>query len=119
MATIKLEKMHLSAIIGTEQHERTKRQNILLNIEFDYESSRAQKSDNLHDAVDYFAMSESIRQAVNDTSYYLLERLADHLVAIILSYRGVTRAAVAITKFGVIPETESVTLTIEEFKQEI
>jgi len=116
MATINLEKMHLSAIIGTNEHERTRRQNILLNIEFDYDSSRAQKSDNLHDAVDYFAMAEAIRNAVTESSYYLLERLADHLNAIILSYRGVTRARVAITKFGVVPETESVTLTIEELK---
>jgi len=117
MTTIKFEKMHLSTIIGTQAHERNRRQNLLLNIEFDYDSTAAQKSDRLEDAVDYFSMSESICKAVAASSFQLLERLADCVIAIILDYPAVLRAKVSITKFGVIPETETVTLVLEEFKK--
>lgn len=117
MATLRLEKMHLSAIIGTQPHERNRRQTIVLNIEFDYDSHAARKSDKLEDAVDYLKMSESICKVVAESSFFLLEKLADAIVGIILSFNGVSRGKVSITKFGVIPETETVTIILEEHRK--
>ena len=53
MATIRITDLTLSAIIGTNAWERTRRQRVVINIVFSYNSNDAIRTDAIKHAVDY------------------------------------------------------------------
>ena len=112
MAEIKIKNLKLRAIVGIQDWEREKKQDILLNISFEYDSSEAELSDDISDTVDYKAMKQKIIALVEKSNYNLLEKLAAEVLKICLDTPGVTKASVEIDKPHALRFADSVSVTV-------
>ena len=76
MDKIILRGLPVGCVIGTLPAERTAPQTLFFNLELCGDFSRAGRTDDLNDAVDYTAVEHCVRDYVAGTSFHLLERLA-------------------------------------------
>lgn len=95
---IYIQDLKLSCIIGINEDERLNQQDIIINIIIYAGLARACKSDNIDDTVDYKKLKKSIVKMVKDSSYYLIERLADHIAEICLAHPLIKKVTVRVDK---------------------
>ena len=113
----KLDRIHikdlmLRCIIGLNDWEREKKQDILINITLYADFSAACKSDNIEDTVDYKNVKEKVVNMVESSAYMLVERLAQHIADICLENPKVQRVKVMIDKTGALRFARSVGVEI-------
>ncbi|MBF0384822.1 MAG: dihydroneopterin aldolase [Candidatus Omnitrophica bacterium] len=118
MASIKINNLKLSTIIGTKETERKTPQKIRIDISFDYDSGRAEGSDNLKDAVNYQAISDDISRRVKTSKFFLLEKLADEVCSILMSDKRIKLASVTVTKFKALRNADSVSATVTRARKQ-
>lgn len=116
MDTIYIRDLVLDAVIGTMEHERNQKQPLLLNISFSGDFSKAGKSDDLHDSVNYREVEESVIFLVENSSFFLLEALAEALAQKILSFDKVEMVTIAIDKKAAALKAKSIALSITRKK---
>jgi len=90
--------LRVMVLIGVLPHEREAPQPIQIDVDVEVDLSRAGKSDNLHDTVNYGAMCDAIAEIARSSSDLLLERLAQRVAECALGFSGVVVAHVTITK---------------------
>ncbi|MEE8573793.1 MAG: dihydroneopterin aldolase [Thermodesulfobacteriota bacterium] len=95
---IRIKNLRLRAIIGCNDWEREKKQDITINITIDADGATAARSDELADSVDYREITKRVTSEVEKTSFKLLERLADFILAIVMEDGRVVAATVEIDK---------------------
>ena len=76
MDKIILKGLPVGCVIGTLPAERTAPQTLFFDLELCGDFSRAGRTDDLSDAVDYTAVERCVKEYAAGTSFYLLERLA-------------------------------------------
>ena len=108
--------MTVSAIIGTLPQERTAPQEITLDVVLECDMKKAGKTDNLFDAVDYSAVEKTVFDAVKNSSFFLLEALADKVAASCLSFEGVFGVTVKIDKPQAAAFSKSISIEIHREK---
>lgn len=97
---ITLKKIRVRPVIGVFQWEKECRQDLLITAKIEYDGSKAAKSDNIDDTVNYFALAEEIVEKVEASQFELVEKLVDFILEIIMSRDIVTRAEVEIDKLA-------------------
>ncbi|MDD3375527.1 MAG: dihydroneopterin aldolase [Candidatus Omnitrophica bacterium] len=112
MAKISINQIQLSVIIGTKHCEREEPQDIMIDLSFIYNSNKAQKTDNLSDAVNYEAITEEIMEKVRKTKFFLIEKLADFILDVTMGNNNIEKATVIIYKPNAIKNTESVSVEL-------
>jgi FolB domain-containing protein len=90
--------MKLSCIIGINEDERINQQDIIINIIIYTDLSKACKSDKIEDTVNYKELKKSIVTMTRTSSYYLIERLADHIMELCFKNSRVEKATVRVDK---------------------
>ena len=113
----RLDKLHirdlmLRCIIGLNDWERQKKQDVLINIVLYADLSTACQSDRIEDTVDYKAIKQKVVDMVESSSYMLVERLAQHIADICLENPGVQHVKVMIDKTGALRFARSVGVEI-------
>src|SRR3989338_9838789 len=98
MATIRITDLTLKTIIGTNAWERTTKQKVVINICLDYNASLAAKTDNINYAVDYKQITKKIIEKVKKSKFYLLEKLTQSVLNIIMEDKRIKKASVCIDK---------------------
>ncbi|MCC6759345.1 MAG: dihydroneopterin aldolase [Candidatus Omnitrophica bacterium] len=98
MATIRITDLTLEAIIGINSWERTTKQEVIINITLDFDSSKAAKSDNIKDTLDYKDLKKSIMTLVESSKFMLLEKLVERVLDLIMKDPKVLKATVRIDK---------------------
>ncbi len=98
MATIRIVDLKLRGIIGTHPWERKNKQDILLNVLIEYDASKAGRSDNLKDALDYEHMANQLTKKVENSRFRLLERLGAELLSCVLADKRVLLASITLQK---------------------
>ncbi|MBP5586873.1 MAG: dihydroneopterin aldolase [Lentisphaeria bacterium] len=76
MDKIILRGLPVGCVIGTLPAERTAPQTLFFDLELCGDFSRAGRTDDLNDAVDYTAVERCVKEYAAGTSFFLLERLA-------------------------------------------
>jgi 7,8-dihydroneopterin aldolase/epimerase/oxygenase len=100
MATIILEGMEFFAYHGHYKEEQIIGTKFFIDVEFDYESEAAEKSDHLQDAMNYLEVFQVVRNEMEITSH-LLEHVARRILsALRLSFPGMIKARVKIAKMN-------------------
>ncbi|MBM3240841.1 dihydroneopterin aldolase [Candidatus Poribacteria bacterium] len=123
MATnTKLDKIHirdllLRCIVGLNDWEREKTQDILINITLYADLKTACRTDRIEDTVDYKAIKQKVVDMVEASSYTLIERLAEHIAAICLEHPRVQRVKVLLDKTGALRYARSVAVEIVREKK--
>ncbi len=98
MAIIRITDLKLKAIIGINAWERTTKQDVLINLTLDFDASRAAKSDNIKDTVDYKALKKSIIALIESSKFFLLEKLVEEVLTLIMQDPKIRKATVRIDK---------------------
>lgn len=114
MATIRITNLRLQAIIGTNDWERHKKQTILINIRLDYNAAKASQSDNIQDALDYKILTKKIIKMVESSQFFLLEKLTQKILDIILEYPLVREAQVRVDKPLALRYADSVSIEMSK-----
>ena len=90
--------LRCSCIVGVEPEERTRRQEILFDIELSVDLTAASHSDDLEDTVDYHALAERIRITAESSGFFLIERLAGAIAEVCLETPKAGAVAVTVRK---------------------
>lgn len=99
-------------IIGVNDWEREKKQDILINLELDCDVRPAAASDDVRDALNYRTLTKSVIAHVEASSYQLIEALAESIARICLEH-GAERVRVRVEKPGALRFAASVGVEIE------
>ena len=119
MDQITIRDLHLRTIIGINEEERRNRQDVLINILMDVDMRRAGASDDIDDAVNYRTITKRIIQMVENSRFYLVERMAAEIAAICLDDLRVERVRVTVEKPGALRFARSVGVTIERGRDDV
>ena len=103
-------------IIGINDWEREKPQEILINITVFSDTRPAAKSDDLADCVDYRALAKQAQSHAETAARFTVEALANDIAAICLEQTGVQRVIVRVEKPGAVRFSSSVGVEIERAK---
>ena len=83
MDLVLIEGLEVRTVIGIYDWEREIRQTVGLDIEMAWDISRAGKTDNIEDALDYFAVSQRLIQHVEASDFALVETLVESCAVIV------------------------------------
>jgi D-erythro-7,8-dihydroneopterin triphosphate epimerase len=97
-ATVRITDLLLRTIIGGNDWERNKKQDVIINIAYDFDASKAVASDAMEDAVDYKKMKRRVIDEVEKSRFRLLEKLTGRVLSVVMEDRRVSRATVTIEK---------------------
>src|SRR5215208_8329388 len=103
-------------IIGVNDWERKRSQNILINLVILTDTSRAALTDNLEDCVNYSTMSKKLLAHAENINRLTVEALANDLAKLCLEETGVQKVIVRVEKPGAVRFAESVGVEIERNK---
>jgi len=96
--TIRIKNLRLRTIIGVNDWERTYPQEVILNLEFEFDGTEAAATDDLADTVDYKSLKRRIIEAVEASRFQLVEKLASHVLDLVMAEPRVTAATVEVDK---------------------
>ncbi len=98
----------LDCIVGIYPHERLIKQRVLINLVLTVSLVAAAQSDDIADTVNYKELKDQIVEELSDSSYGLIESLAQRVSALALACPGVTRVTVCVDKPGALTGARSV-----------
>ncbi|MDO8684966.1 MAG: dihydroneopterin aldolase [Armatimonadota bacterium] len=99
-------------IIGVNEEERRERQDVVINIALETDLSRAGKTDDFKDAIDYRDVKKRVVNATENSRYFLLEALAERIAEICLEHQAVVQVQVSVEKPGALRFARSVGIEI-------
>lgn len=111
-ATFRIVDLRLKAIVGIEDWERKKKQDVVVNVTFEADVGQAAVSDDIADTVNYKTMTKQIIRLVEESRCYLLEKLASEILAAVAETKGVSWASVQIDKPGALRHADSVSVEV-------
>lgn len=117
MDKIFIRDLALRCIIGLYPEERTNKQDVIINVTLETDLRAAGKSDDLSDTVDYKTIKLAILEFVENSSFNLIESLADGIAAICLKAPRVQTATVTVDKPGALRFCRSVAVEVTRSRQ--
>jgi dihydroneopterin aldolase len=116
MDTIFLNEVKVQTKLGVPEWERMVEQTIIIDIEIGYDLSKACKSDDVADTIDYGAVVSRVRETLKENSFQLVEALAEHLCQLILKEFSALSVKVKVAKPAILPGLKALGIAIERHK---
>lgn len=113
MDTVFIRDLSMDAVIGVFGWERQVRQRITINLEMGTDITSAAKTDAIEDTLDYKAISQRIRQIVDENQPQLVETLIELIAATIMKEYSIPWLRISIAKPGAVRGSAAVGVTIE------
>ena len=110
--TIFLHDLRVETVVGIWDWERKIRQIVSIDLEMAADIRRAAVTDKIEDALNYKAVAKRVQQFVGDSSFQLVETLAEKIAALILDEFAVPWVQVRVNKPGAIRGARDVGITI-------
>jgi D-erythro-7,8-dihydroneopterin triphosphate epimerase len=99
MDQILIKDLRARCILGINDDERREKQDVVINLMLGTDLRRAGKSDRIDDAVDYRSLKKRILALVEDSTYYLVEALAERIAEVCLDHHpAIAQAQVTVEK---------------------
>jgi len=105
--------LQIKTIIGIYDWERKIKQTVSIDIEMATDIAKAAASDNIEDALNYKAVGKRIIQFVEESSYQLVETMAEKVAQIVLDEFAVPWLRLRVSKPGALRGSKDVGLVIE------
>ena len=112
MAVIRINDLKVRTLIGAYSWERVNKQELIINITIEYDASKACRSDQLKDALNYESVATKAIKTIERSGHTLLEKLTSKLLAGIMSDRRVERAHVRVDKPHALPQARCVSFEL-------
>ena len=116
---IQIKNLLLRTIIGINEEERRNRQDVLINLILFADTRSAGVSDEIADAVNYRTITKRIIHLVENSQFYLVEKMAAEIAASCLENPQVERVRVSVEKPGALRFAQSVGITIERGRNDV
>ena len=113
MDKIFLHELKVETIIGIWEWERKIRQTVIIDLEMSADIARAAATDDVADTLNYKSVAKRIQSFVADSSFQLVETLAERIAEIIRGEFGVAWVKVTVHKPGAIRGSRDVGVMIE------
>ncbi len=113
MDIIFLHDLRVETVIGIWGWERKIRQTVAIDLEMAADIRKAAASDSVEDTLNYKAVAKRLQQFVGDSSFQLVETLAEKIAGIVLDEFGVPWVRVRVNKPGAIRGARDVGVLIE------
>ncbi len=116
MDTIFLRDLRVETIVGVWDWERKIRQTVSIDLEMAADIRRAAASDNLDDTLNYKLVAKRVQQFVAESSFQLVETLAEKIAEVVLNDFDVPWVEVCVNKPGAIRGARDVGVRIRREK---
>ena len=100
-------------IIGINDWERENRQDVLINLELDFDTRAAAEGDDVDKTLNYRTLTKRILALAEKSSFLLVEKLADEIGRIAVTEFGAESVRVRVEKPGALRFARSVGVEIE------
>jgi len=108
-----IEDLRTRCVVGINEDERREKQDVTINITVFCDLRKACKTDKFEDTVDYRNLKKRILSLVENSSFFLLEALAEAVANACLSTSGVKKTIVRVDKPSALRFAKSVGVIIE------
>jgi FolB domain-containing protein len=106
-ATLFIKNVTVRCIIGVNASEREHEQEIRMQLFLWTDIAKASRSDNVEDALDYSAIYKEVVKRVEQSTFYLIERLAYEVATMCLQHPLTRKAKVVLEKIEALEKAES------------
>ncbi len=113
IATIRIKNLRLRTFIGFNEEEKTKKQDVIINIELRYDATLAKQSDSVADACNYKILTKKIIALVEEQAFDLLEKMAGDIIDLITDIGKIHYASVEIDKPHALRFADSVSIKMD------
>jgi len=113
MDIIFLNDLKVETIIGIWDWERKIRQTVSIDLEMSADIRKAAASDDVEDTLNYKLVAKRLQQFIGDSSFRLVETLAEKIAGIVLDEFDVSWVKVRVNKPGAIRGARDVGVLIE------
>ena len=113
MDKIFLSELKVDTIIGIWEWERRIRQTVVIDMEMSADIAKAAATDEVADTLNYKLVAKRIQEFVADSSFQLVETLAERIAGIIREEFDVAWVKVRVNKPGAIRGSKAVGVLIE------
>ena len=113
MDKIFLNELKVDTIIGIWEWERRIRQTVVIDLEMSADIAKAAATDAVSDTLNYKSVAKRIQDFVSDSSFQLVETLAERIAGIIRDEFDVQWVRVRVNKPGAIRGSKDVGVLIE------
>lgn len=117
MDKIFLDDLKIDTIIGIWDWERKIRQTVIIDLEMSADIARAAATDKVEDTLNYKSVAKRLQEFVGDSSFQLVETLAERIAGIIRDEFDVAWVKVRVHKPGAIRGSKDVGIEIERGEQ--
>lgn len=116
--TIFLHDLRIKTIVGIWEWERRIRQTVSIDLEMGADIRNAARTDRIEDALDYKQIAKRVQQFVEDSSYRLVETLAENIATVVLREFDVPWISVRVNKPGAIRGSRDVGVIIQRERKD-
>jgi len=95
---VRIKDIDVETVIGVYAWEKKKKQPLIINVLFDYDASKAAKSDKIDEAVNYIELTKKIKEQVEKANFELVEKMVDFVLGMVMEDERITHAEVEIDK---------------------
>lgn len=110
---IKIRALHLRCVIGVQAWERTVLQDVMIDADLFADLSAAGHSDRIEETVNYKTLTKAMIALTENSSFFLVEALAERLAALCLEDARVQHVRLSVEKPGALRFARSVGVTLE------
>ena len=115
---IHIRELHVRCIVGIYEDERREKQDVIIDVTLHCDLSLPGKSDRLEDTVDYKIIKKNILSMVQQSEFFLIEKLADEIALLALTDNKVKKVDVSVDKPGALRFAKSVAVEISRKSDE-
>lgn len=117
MERIYIRDLRVTCIIGINPQERADPQDILINICMKCDLTDACRSDAIEDTVNYKTLKDELITFCQQSSFFLIERLADEIASRCLRQERVRSVKVSVDKPGALTGASSVAVEVKRYRE--
>ena len=119
MDKIFIHALKTETIVGIFDWERQVKQTVVMDIEFSADIAKAARSDSIDDTLNYKGVAKRVLAFVDESSFHLVETLAQHIAMLILEEFGVSWVSITLSKPGAIRSSRDVGVMLERTRQDL
>jgi 7,8-dihydroneopterin aldolase/epimerase/oxygenase len=119
MDKIFIHALKTETIVGIFDWERQVKQTVIMDIEFSADIRKAALSDSIDDTLNYKGVAKRVLAFVEESTFHLVETLAEHIAMLILEEFGVSWVSIALSKPGAIRSSRDVGVKLERTRSEL
>ena len=117
MDKVIIKNLLVRGIIGVNEWERKRPQDILINIILFTNTHRAAQTDDINDCINYSTVSKKVQEHAESAEKLTVEALANELAKICLEEQNVQKVVLRVEKPGAVRFAESVGVEIERSRE--